>query len=123
MAREAHPTVRRTLGTIPSRTPVFSFMNPFETSRITYGALAARRPQPLIFDRGTRGSREDQFLYPRCVVAHPLEGDLYVVDAGNHRVLELNSAGIVKSVFGSRGSGTLRVHFTQSVHTSNAHTH
>ena len=65
----------------------------------------------MIFDRGQRGSREEQFLYPRAVVANPLEGDLYVADAGNHRVIELNSAGIVKSVFGSRGSGARALYF------------
>ena len=84
---------------------------PFHVHLVLCAYRNARRPQPMIFDRGQRGRREEQFLYPRAVVAHPREGDLYVADAGNHRVIELNSAGIVKSVFGSRGSGARSFYF------------
>jgi len=61
--------------------------------------------QNLLCQRGKRRKKEDEFDYPRSVSVSP-DGDLYITDTGNNRLIQLNSAGIVKEKYGTFGSGS-----------------
>jgi len=50
---------------------------------------------------GSPGMERLQFLKPQGVCTSP-DGDLWVVERGNHRVQRLTSAGAYKDVFGAR---------------------
>ncbi len=61
-------------------------------------------PPSFAFDFGAQGSGEGQFTSP-AGVATDTEGNAYVADAGNHRVVKFNSRGGFVSAFGKEGTG------------------
>jgi len=57
----------------------------------------------FILSWGSQGTADGQFMYPGGV-ASDADGNVYVVDIGNHRVQKFTSSGEFLLKWGSRGS-------------------
>jgi DNA-binding beta-propeller fold protein YncE len=67
---------------------------------------------------GAAGSGPGEFDHPAAVAlapAGPAQGNVYVADEGNNRVVELSPAGAVLGEWGSSGSGSGRFHAPRGV--------
>jgi sugar lactone lactonase YvrE len=73
---------------------------------ITYGQdrTFTTPPPSFAFAFGSQGSGEAQFSSP-AGVATDAEGNAYVADAGNHRIVKFDSRGGFVSTFGKEGPG------------------
>src|SRR5262245_1760310 len=71
-----------------------------------YAAGAAGKcpsPPPFVMAWGTNGSGNGQFHQPGQVAIHP-GGNVYVADAGNHRIAKYTSTGTLLNQWGEPGS-------------------
>jgi len=60
--------------------------------------------EKLLFVVGKRGSGRGQFEWPRDIAVNPIDGDIFIADAMNHRVQVFNNHGIwKKTIDGGRG--------------------
>ena len=59
---------------------------------VTAGSKNSRRPAAFLSIIGTKGSGQGQFAQPNGIAIDRV-GNIYVADAGNHRVLKLKSDG------------------------------
>ena len=84
-------------------------------------AGGAEYPPAFITTWGTSGTGNGQFIYPRGVAVDPSTGDVYVVDAFNHRVQEFghqarpdgrirrdNGAPVGNNIYNTTGAGQTR---------------
>ena len=61
--------------------------------------------EKLLFVVGKRGSDRGQFEWPRDIAVNPIDGDIFIADAINHRVQVFNNHGIwKKTIDGGRGA-------------------